>query len=105
MHPCDPSGYPTNVITQLYIASLGSINTENMVMLSHSPFPQYSCQKDATNRQSKYSYFINKLTNIAGNIAEIRLHFTLQDYSTDTYLRQKWTDPRLASDELKVGDC
>ena len=25
------SGYPTNVITQLYIASLGSINTENMV--------------------------------------------------------------------------
>ena len=27
------SGYPTNVITQLYIASLGSINTENMVRL------------------------------------------------------------------------
>ena len=27
----------------------------------------------------------------------------LQDYTTDTYLRQKWTDPRLASEELKVS--
>ena len=26
----------------------------------------------------------------------------LQDYTTDTYLRQKWTDPRLASADLKV---
>jgi len=51
--PTNGLGYATNVITQLYIASLGSINTENM------------------------------------------------DYTTDTYLRQKWTDPRLASEELK----
>jgi len=43
----------TVVVTELYIASLGSINTDNM------------------------------------------------DYTTDTYLRQKWTDPRLASESLQ----
>lgn len=51
--PTNGLGYATNVITQLYIASLGSINSENM------------------------------------------------DYTTDTYLRQKWTDPRLASEKLR----
>jgi len=48
--PHNREGKATVVVTELYIASLGSINTDNM------------------------------------------------DYTTDTYLRQKWTDPRLASD-------
>lgn len=47
------NGVATVVITELYIASMGSINTDNM------------------------------------------------DYTTDTYLRQKWTDPRLASESLQ----
>lgn len=48
------AGIATAVSTELYIASLGSINTDNM------------------------------------------------DYSTDTYLRQNWRDPRLASEEWQV---
>jgi len=51
--PHNGQGIATVVITELYIASLGSINTDNM------------------------------------------------DYTTDTYLRQKWTDPRLASEQLQ----
>lgn len=51
--PYQGQGLPTVVITELYIASLGSISTVNM------------------------------------------------DYTTDTYLIQKWTDPRLASEAWK----
>jgi len=51
--PYQGQGLPTVVLTELYIASLGSISTVNM------------------------------------------------DYTTDTYLIQKWTDPRLASEAWK----
>ena len=70
------AGLPTVVITELYIASLGSINTVNMVT-DTSLIEQASI---------KLNYFI------------------IQDYTTDTYLIQKWTDPRLASESLKVCD-
>jgi len=51
--PTNDLGVPTNVSCQLFVASLSSINTENM------------------------------------------------DYVTDTYLRQKWSDPRLAHEDIK----
>jgi len=52
--PTNDQGVPTNVSCQLFVASLSSINTENM------------------------------------------------DYETDTYLRQKWSDPRLSHDDIKA---
>jgi len=51
--PTNDLGVPTNVSCQLFVASLSSINTENM------------------------------------------------DFMTDTYLRQKWSDPRLAHEDIK----
>jgi len=51
--PTNDLGLPTNVSCQLFVASLSSINTENM------------------------------------------------DFMTDTYLRQKWSDPRLAHEDIK----
>ena len=31
----------------------------------------------------------------------LMMYFRLQDYVTDTYLRQKWSDPRLSHEDIK----